>query len=399
MSEAFDPFWQDAAKHVRQLGLSPNDVLAPGGFQFLLQGCYNGDNAPALSRLKALILHKGRLEEVPAEHLVSALDSFVPTFANEVFIVLSREGAAIEPGSPHMMDREQLILNALLASDRKSTRDVARARVPATQMGEGRVLLETAFGHLMLVDGSDIAIVPHLIRDGCFDRNLTDIIGTILQPGMTFIDVGANFGTYTLIGAAQVGEEGRVIAVEPAPAIAALLFATLSMNGYLKRTELLRCALGASDGVQTLYEFATLQGSNTLLADVAETARANFNEDITTREVECRTLDGIVDEQALDRIDLVKIDVEGFEYEVLQGAREALLQFRPQLILEWHTDFFDGRPEAARALYQLLTEELAYGLNRIDADANIRAIGFDELMQLEHSDLLARPSQPADGAK
>lgn len=394
MAPAADPFWQAAGDHVAALGVAADGVLAPAGFAALLPRCRGPGNPPADSDLAALILHKGRLEEVPLAILTAALDHLAVTFANEVFLVLTRIGERLAPDHPHLMPRESLLAAAHNAhANRRATALVMQGnRMPATYMGQGRVLLETAFGHLMLASGSDTAIVPHLIRDGWFDRNFTDVIAGLLEPGMTFIDIGANFGTYTLIGAQVVGDTGRVIAIEPAPAIAALLRENVTMNGFAGPCAVVPCAVGAEAGRATLYQFATRQGSNTLLPGVAENAKAHYGESITAQEVECRTLDSIVAELAPARVDLVKIDVEGFEHQVLEGARQTLARHRPTLVLEWHSAFFAGRTDDALALHDLLTEQLGYGLHRIEPGATTRALTLEELMQYGHSDLVAKPA-------
>lgn len=389
-----DPFWRAAADHVAQSGLPATAILAPAGFEVLLPGCRTCQSPPAADVPRALVLHKGRLDEVPSAVLLPALDRLMPTFANEVFMVLADRGEPLPPGSRHLPSREALLVAALAAHERRAAAATAapsaKTRMPATCMGQGRVLLETAFGHLMLVDGGDTAIVPHLIRDGWFDRNLTDLIGSLLAPGMTFIDIGANCGTYTIFGAGKVGAEGRVIAIEAAPRIAALLYESVVMNGLYGHCEVLRCAAGAQAGRVVLHQFANRQGGNTMLPHIAERAVERQGDTVTTVEIECRPLDAIIAERSLGRIDLVKIDVEGFEHEVLLGARETVRRFRPKLIVEWHNAFFDGRPEAARALYDLLTGELGYRLHRIEPGATTRAVSFEDLAR-GHSDLLCEP--------
>lgn len=392
MTEALDPFWQAAADHVAALSMAPSTVFAPVGFDALLPGCRTRADTPVGMVLAALVLHKGRLGEVPADILLHALDHLTVTFANEVFLVFTGASDPVAPDNPHVMAREAMLVAALRAVAAAPPPATRAARMPATYVGQGRVLLETAFGHLMLVNGGDTAIVPHLIRDGWFDRNLTDVITGLLQPGMTFMDIGANFGTYTLIGAQAVGDEGRVIAIEPSPAIAALLLENVIMNGFAGRCRVLPCALGDCEGTATLHEFATRQGSNTLLPQIADIARAEYDETITARTVPLRTLDAIIAECAPDRIDLIKIDVEGFEEQVLEGGRQMLARHRPKLIMEWHNGFFAGRPAAARALHALLTAALGYRLHRIEPGATTRAITFEELLQHGHSDLLAEPA-------
>lgn len=346
----------------------------------------NGDS-PA-----AIVLHKGRFDELPSTMLLSALDSFTVSFGNEVFMVFSRTGQQIAADSPHFMHREAILAAALKAYEVKAAAPAReqRSRMPATYVGQGRVLLETVFGHLMLVSGADTAIVPHLIRDGFFDMNLTTVIGSYLAPGMTFIDIGANCGTYTLFRAGKVGPQGRAIAIEASPSISSLLLESVMLNGFFHHCDVVHCAAGAAPGKLVLHRFGTRQGGNTMLPHIAEKASKQYDETIIATEVECRTLDDIVAERGLTRIDLVKIDVEGFEREVLLGARAALLRHRPRIIIEWHNAFFEGRPGTAQALYDTLTRDLGYRLRRIEQDATTQPVVFEDL-QHGHADLLAEP--------
>ncbi|MFN3864731.1 MAG: FkbM family methyltransferase [Erythrobacter sp.] len=385
-----DPFWRAAAEHVAGLGLPAATVFATSGFEQLLPGCRTRHSPPATEPVRALVLHKGRVDEVPSAILLPALGTLAPTFANEVFMVLADAGEPLPPGTRHLFTRDMLLAAALAGHERRAAAPPAPTRMPATYMGQGRVLLETAFGHLMLVDGGDTAIVPHLIRHGWFDRNLTDVIAGLLAPGMNFIDIGANFGTYTIFAAGKVGPQGRVIAIEAAPRIAALLYESVVMNGLYGHCEVLRCAAGAQAGRVVLHQFANRQGGNTMLPHIAERAAERQGDSVTKVEIACRPLDAIVGERSLKRIDLIKIDVEGFEHEVLKGARETLSRYRPKLIVEWHNAFFDGRPEAARALYDLLTGELGYRLHRIEPGATTRHVTFEDLAR-GHSDLLCEP--------
>jgi FkbM family methyltransferase len=210
--------------------------------------------------------------------------------------------------------------------------------------GRAACCWKTAFGHQMLVSGGDTAIVPHLIRDGFFDRNLTNIIDLLLVTSMTFINIGANCGTYTIYGAARVGREGRVIAIEAVPAISVLLQETVAMNGAEHWCEVLRCAAGAEPGTLVLHTFAARQGGNTVRPEIADVAHEVLGETVETVEIPCRMLDDIVAERDLKQIDLIKIDVEGFERKVLLGGRATLMHYRPKLIIEWHNAFFDKRP-------------------------------------------------------
>ena len=102
MTETSDPFWQAAAEHVTALGVPEARVFAPDGFGSLLPGCRTAADAPDFADCAAVVLHKGRLGEVPADLLVPALETMAASFANEVFVVLSRDGAPVAADSPHL---------------------------------------------------------------------------------------------------------------------------------------------------------------------------------------------------------------------------------------------------------------------------------------------------------
>jgi FkbM family methyltransferase len=136
-----------------------------------------------------------------------------------------------------------------------------------------------------------------------------------LRPGDLFLDVGANAGSYTVLAAGWSGAD--VIAIEPAPDAFARLEANVSSNGLSGRVELHRVAVGASDGTATFT--AGNDSTNHVVRDGSSPSGS-------TIEVPMRTLDTIL---AGRTPRIIKLDVEGFEREALQGAAATLM--RPQL--------------------------------------------------------------------
>ena len=110
----------------------------------------------------------------------------------------------------------------------------------------------------------------------------------------TFVDVGANFGTYTVFAAEKVGPRGTVFAIEPSPGIFPLLFESVAMNGFEERTISLRCAAGAKQGEAVLHQFSSRKGGNTMLPHIADFARERYGETVTPAKVATRTLDDIL---------------------------------------------------------------------------------------------------------
>jgi len=152
---------------------------------------------------------------------------------------------------------------------------------------------------------------------------------TLLNPGGVAIDIGANLGEWALPLARGVGPSGRVLAIEPAPRADRALDKTLVANA-LAQAEVIRCAVGDHDGT---VEFAV-----PIVTSVrVDTGTARIGPVVAGHEamkMALRSLDSLAPERRLDRIDLVKIDVEGYERQVLHGDRASLARFRPVLVLE-----------------------------------------------------------------
>ncbi len=153
---------------------------------------------------------------------------------------------------------------------------------------------------------------------GRFEPEFQAVCARALGPGATGIDVGANIGATALIMAAFAGTAGRVIAVEPGPQSFALLQRNLALNDASTVT-VLNCAVSAEPGRMTFCE-------NSAFGHLAPGAEG--------LQVDVKTLDQIVERLGLTRLDLLKIDTEGFEPQVLEGARATLERFRPVIYLE-----------------------------------------------------------------
>ena len=142
-----------------------------------------------------------------------------------------------------------------------------------------------------------------------------------LRPGMTFIDVGANKGDFTLLAARLAGNSGKVISIEPEPENHTILQRSIELNDYTN-IRVLNVALSDRDGTANL-QIGSTSGSHTLSPE--------FN-GLRTVAVPTRTLDGVVAEQQLGCVDMIKIDVQGFELAVLRGASQTL-RANPGIIL------------------------------------------------------------------
>jgi len=144
-----------------------------------------------------------------------------------------------------------------------------------------------------------------------------------LSPGAVFVDVGAAFGIYALVGAKLVGPEGTVLAFEPAAATFEVLERNLRLNGAAN-VRAFRVALADFRGETPLRHEA----------DPSRNALAPTGAPYAGETVRVCRLDDVVSGLGLRRLDAVKLDVEGSEELVLAGAVRALKAWRPVVIFE-----------------------------------------------------------------
>lgn len=159
----------------------------------------------------------------------------------------------------------------------------------------------------------------------------TRLFAILISQARVALDLGANTGVYSLI-ATQISPTVRVFAVEPSPANVARLRTNLRLNSET-RVAAVEVAVGAAEG--TLDFTVPADGS---LSDVASAvdafSRSHYGIKYTTILVTQTTVDRLVDDHGLDRIDLIKLDVEYFELDVLQGAGTTLTRFGPVVLAE-----------------------------------------------------------------
>lgn len=203
----------------------------------------------------------------------------------------------------------------------------------ATSMRDGLRFLRYAYAE------------PELLGMVANDQLATSLAVRLCRPGMTFVDVGAHIGS-VLEGVLRHGEDVRVVAVEADPAKAAALrlrFPEITVHDV---------AAGPVESEVTFFIHPTLSAYSSL----GQPARGTWEELIATR-VLMRPLDAVL----TTGVDVVKIDVEGAELGVLQGAERLLATCRPTLMFESAPPHDDGLGYTKQALWSWL-DERDYGI-------------------------------------
>src|SRR5262249_32553547 len=151
-----------------------------------------------------------------------------------------------------------------------------------------------------------------LIKDGCLEPLTTALYGELLATGDTYVDVGAHVGFHTLVARGLVGARGRVIAIEPQPYNCERILNNWRANGF-ENIMLYVAAAGNRDCSVVLSDQSPTDKSRlSLCLDPVNDQHQRF-------KVPMVRLSTVLEEQRVDRVRLLKIDVEGFEPEVIEG--------------------------------------------------------------------------------
>jgi FkbM family methyltransferase len=192
------------------------------------------------------------------------------------------------------------------------------------------VEVQTPWGARLTVLAEDASHRGDFLATGVNWEHETRILRQLVRPGMTVVDVGANFGYCASLFAAGCGSHGRVLAIEPEPVMFGLL-ARNAADGHGNVTTL-NAAVGAADGAARLWRSATNLGCHSLSRQLVPTVASSVTVPLTRLDTVC------VADSPFGQVDLLKVDVEGWEAAVLQSGDELLRRCKPALWLEFWPD-------------------------------------------------------------
>ncbi|MHA1146033.1 MAG: FkbM family methyltransferase [Candidatus Helarchaeota archaeon] len=193
---------------------------------------------------------------------------------------------------------------------------------------QGIFLVTTRDGIKMYLDASQTHITAPILKYGVYEEYETNIFKELVKEGMIVLDIGANIGYYTLLAAKLVGETGRVYAFEPEPKNYAVLIKNIEVNGY-ENVISAQKALSNKRGVLRLFLDDEVIGNHSLSFE-------NVVFKSGYEEVEAITLDDYFkDVVGNTKIELIKMDVQGAEGLVLEGAKKILQENSLKIIMEF----------------------------------------------------------------
>jgi FkbM family methyltransferase len=239
----------------------------------------------------------------------------------------------------------------------------------------GEILSAEIQGFLIYSSLDDAAVGRH-VRDDNYERDVTALFRSILRPGMSVIDIGANIGYFTMLAASLVGPQGRVLAIEPNPRNVRLLEASRRANRF-DHVTVAQTAAGRETGLLVLN---TSYSNGTTSAPPDE-----LGQFLSAEAVPCLRLDSLFGANAT--VDLIKVDVEGAEFNALLGGEATIRRCRPFIISEFSPAMMPGISQISGEDYLRWLIALGYRLSVVEPDGDLTETGTDigAVMRIYHA--------------
>lgn len=250
-------------------------------------------------------------------------------------------------------------------------------------LGEDLGLTRLLDGHFLYVDPMDEAVAAHLIARGYWEAWIHQVVCDLVQPGDHIVEVGANFGVYTVAMARKAGADGSVLTFEANPGLAELVGRSVRFNGYSGSVTVVGKAASDKAGIISFATSRRNAGGGAI-----STSTTALGADSVLVQVEAVTLDSM----ASDKTRIIRMDAEGSEPLILRGAAR-LLQ-RPDIVVCMEWDVIQMRNRADVGVLVDWLVELGFRFWRIQYDSTLLQVPAAEMPTLSACDVVMARNAP-----
>lgn len=235
----------------------------------------------------------------------------------------------------------------------------------------GKITLKTDSGNFVMATNQTSYLTQLLFWDGYKSFEYSEIFEQLSKKTSVFLDIGSNIGYYSLL-AAKSNPNIKVFAFEPAMGPKYFLAQNIKLNHFQSQIKAVDLALSNTIGSIDFYEVKSLKYKNLKhnLAGEGNAGTKTKSRNFIKNEVEATTLSVFIRDEAIDQIDLIKIDTEGTEIDILNAGKEDILKFQPiiicetlyntiekeleQFFIELNYDFYNHHPEGLQKVETIL---------------------------------------------
>lgn len=198
--------------------------------------------------------------------------------------------------------------------------DAKKSKIVAKNIG--RNLYKTGFNDYFWLNQTSY-VDQCIIQRGIFEKNSTIVVKKLLKKGDIVFDIGANIGYYSVLFSKLVGEKGRVFCFEPTSHFSNVLKMNLEVNN-IRNAEIFKIGLSNKDQILEIQ-----------IGDSSATLHSPGNRALDAQEfVNLTSLDKFVEQHNIQKIDFIKIDIDGHEPLFFEGAWKTLDRLNPIILLE-----------------------------------------------------------------
>ena len=277
-------------------------------------------------------------------------------------------------------------------------------RLGAVVLENDRAVTVLATGQHIYVDPRDKGCGVNILTEGKYEEDELRLFRSFLRPGAVVLDIGANYGYYSIVSAPYVRPNGRVIGFEPNPHIHSLFHNSVYINGLSDVVDARNLGVYDTEGTLAFEIDDAGPGGAHIVSPTDQPPPHHRVINVTTVRLDEHLPPDL-------SVDLVKIDVESHEAQVLEGMREVVKRSDQIVIfMEFIHRLFPDREAVAR-LGSVIVEDLGLTINQIVAGGRTRVVDFEELNgqacnlilskgalpQLPDLTILARQLIPANG--
>jgi FkbM family methyltransferase len=245
----------------------------------------------------------------------------------------------------------------------------------AVPVGMGLILCRTLGKYKQYVKASDIGLSPYLIMDGFYEYPITEFIARNVSDGMTVMDIGANFGYYTILMADLVGSSGKVYAFEPNHEATNALGFSLRANNYDRRVLIDTRALWNCSNEQVTFHVPVAAATNARIVwpldsrSPATDAGAQESGSVTIETV-------ALDDLPVDQVSFIKADIEGAEERLWQGSKRFLDRNKDVIFL---LEFNCMRCQDPKNTLEEINQN--FSLRFLDEDSRVRDATINDIFE------------------
>lgn len=245
-------------------------------------------------------------------------------------------------------------------------------------IGNNRMLCQLAWGGKLLVPSEDLSLMPEIVLNGVQELPLSAYLFKTIKPGNVLVDVGANIGYFTVLMGALCGPSGKVIAYEANPHLYQILMDNLSINYLHDRVTVYTKAVYSQKTTIDFYLTSRFLGNSSIYRHNDEYHK-HYQDVIIKIKIEAEPLDVLIEK--LPQIDLIKIDIEGGEYQAFLGMQNIIKKnVAKNIVFELNKTMLQQDYESLKELLKELSRDRKnMGFFNINNDGELVETSIDKL--------------------